>query len=217
MKKLIITLLFIIIYLILCAEKSNVTFKYGVIGKQTSNSDSLFLFTEASELMIGNEIKLNFEYQKGRYLYVLSLTADNEFCLLFSSVSQQNLSEEDEIFTSLPWMRIEDEKNKGTLYIISALKQLKSLEKNIKNYSDAKEKNKVKFHKKILNEISNYNIGITDKKTESLVKRLEKPIIGGITFRYIPKFSSNLPFMTEQKMTHECKGINIAVAEIRLF
>ncbi|MCD4819661.1 MAG: hypothetical protein K8S23_13315 [Candidatus Cloacimonetes bacterium] len=217
MKKYLINLIFIILCVLLNSEESDVTFKYGLIGKQSATNDSLFLFAEDDQLIIGNEVKLNLEYQKGKYLYVLYLTSDSEFQLLFSSISQQDLAEENEIFTSLPWMKIEEKKQTGKLFIISALKQLQNLEKNIKNYSNAKGKNKAKFFKKILNEISNYHIGVTETNSENFVKRLEKPIIGGVTFRNSDKFNIDLPFLIEQKLTHECKGVKIAVVEIKLF
>jgi len=208
---------FILFLTFLLAEESEVSFKYGLIGKQIANQDSIFLVYENNHLQIGDELKINLEYQKGKYLYVLYLNTNDEFQLLFSSISQENPIDDDEIFTSLPWMEIEEKENKGTIYIISAIEQLSSLEKNLKNYKKAKGKNKTKFHKKILNDISNYNKGITDKYRGNQVKKLPKPIIGGVTFRNTSSFKANLPFMTEQKLSYECTGEKIAIAEIKLF
>jgi hypothetical protein len=191
----------------LLAEEIDIFFRYGLVAIESTNEDSIYIIEENTILKKGDKIRLNLEYQKGNFFYVLYHSSNEEIQMLFSSTSYNIKTESDSIFTALSWMEIEHTRAEERFYMISSNEQLINLENNYKNYINSRGKNKQKFYRQIENEIANLQISKFSNKKTSLVNRLEKPVIGGVTFR--GKINITL---IEQSLTHKCKGKTVAVA-----
>lgn len=189
------------------AEETDIFFRYGLVAVEAANEDSVYIIEESTKLNEGDKIRLNLEYQKGKYLYVLYHSPEKEFQMLFASTSYNIKTKSDSIFTALPWMEIERPKAEERFYMISSEEPLENLENNYKNYAKSTGKNKKKFYKQLENDIANLHIGKLSHQSSEMVTRLEKPIIGGVTFRGNTTF-----ILTEQSLTHQCKGRSVAIA-----
>ncbi len=189
------------------AEETDIFFRYGLVAIEAANEDSVYIIEENTELTEGDKIRLNLEYQKGKFLYVVYESPEKEFQMLFASTSFDLKTKSDSIFTALPWMEIENPNAEEKFFMISSDEPLVNLENNYRNYVKSTGKNRKKFHKQLENDIANLHIGKLGHNNSEMVSRLEEPIIGGVTFRGKAAF-----ILTEQSLTYQCKGKSVAVA-----
>ena len=197
---------------LLKSQSSNevITFRYGFIGQKVIDPDSLFLISDGSILQSGDQIKLNFDFEKGIWFYVVTLSKEGEYGMLFSS-SSQDTEETGHIFSSLEWQKL-GQGNKPELFtLISSKSQLKKLEDLFFKYENAKGRSKKRFHKRIKIQLENLQIFDPKETKEKLVQRLEKPVIGGVTYRGMME-----GVIMEQSLTHTSSGIGVAITNIHI-
>ena len=81
-------MVFVILFFsaLIVAQDSNdfLSFRYGFIGQKANNPDSLFLLEDGSVLNSGDWLKLNVEFEKGTYSYVIHLSSEEEYALLYT-------------------------------------------------------------------------------------------------------------------------------------
>tara|TARA_B100001971_G_C18234190_1_gene565986 strand:- start:1270 stop:1923 length:654 start_codon:yes stop_codon:yes gene_type:complete len=202
----IITVLMCVIFSISFAQTENsVSFRYGFIGKKAAKQDSLYIIENESPLKSGDLIKLNIEFTKGNYAYVVYLSSQNEYLLLYSSILQDSKSRRNRVFSTLPWMELDERTGLESFYFMVSDEQLVDFEKLLENYTRAKKKTKMKFHRRVQAAIEHLLAGKVGEKSQSQVKRLKKPVIGGVTFRGSP-----MDVITERSLMYESTGKGVA-------
>ena len=208
-------MVFVILFFsaLLIAQDSNdlISFRYGFIGQEADNPDSLFIVEDGSVLNSGDGLKLNFEFEKGTFSYVAHLSPEEEYALLYSSSSQEEPEKADAIFTTLGWQSLDDVTGYEVFFLLSSGERLLKLEDLFGKYNQAKGKSRRKFSKRIASELENLEKIDETKKSSQLVQRLEKPVMGGVTFRGAP-----VGLVMEQNLTHKSESEKRAVAVFRI-
>ena len=208
-------MVFVILFFsaLLIAQDSNdlISFRYGFIGQEADNPDSLFIVEDGSVLNSGDGLKLNFEFEKGTFSYVAHLSPEEDYALLYSSSSQEEPEKADAIFTTLGWQSLDDVTGDEVFFLLSSGERLQKLEDLFGKYNQAKGKSRRKFSKRIASELENLEKIDETKKSSQLVQRLEKPVMGGVTFRGAP-----VGLVMEQNLTHKSESEKRAVAVFRI-
>ena len=208
-------MVFVILFFsaLLISQDSNelISFRYGFIGQEEDNPDSLFIVEDGSVLNSGDGFKLNFEFGKGTFSYVAHLSSKEEYALLYSSSSQEETEKTDAIFTTLGWQSLDDVTGDEVFFLLSSGERLQKLEDLFGKYNQAKGKSRRKFSKRIASELENLEKIDETKKSSQLVQRLEKPVMGGVTFRGAP-----VGLVMEQNLTHKSESEKRAVAVFRI-
>ena len=208
-------MVFVILFFsaLLIAQDSNdlISFRYGFIGQEADNPDSLFIVEDGSVLNSGDGLKLNFEFEKGTFSYVAHLSPEEEYALLYSSSSQEEPEKADAIFTTLGWQSLDEVTGYEVFFLLSSGERLQKLEDLFGKYNQAKGKSRRKFSKRIACELENLEKIDEPKKSSQLVQRLEKPVMGGVTFRGAP-----VGLVMEQNLTHKSESEKRAVAVFRI-
>ena len=208
-------MVFVILFFsaLLISQDSNelISFRYGFIGQEEDNPDSLFIVEDGSVLNSGDGFKLNFEFGKGTFFYVAHLSSKEEYALLYSSSSQEETEKTDAIFTTLGWQSLDDETGDEVFFLLSSGERLQKLEDLFGKYNQAKGKSRRKFSKRIASELENLEKIDETKKSSQLVQRLEKPVMGGVTFRGAP-----VGLVMEQNLTHKSESEKRTVAVFRI-
>ena len=208
-------MVFVILFFsaLLIAQDSNdlISFRYGFIGQEADNPDSLFIVEDGSVLNSGDGLKLNFEFEKGTFSYVAHLSSKEEYALLYSSSSQEEPEKADAIFTTLGWQSLDEVTGDEVFFLLSSGERLQKLEDLFGKYNQAKGKSRRKFSKRIASELENLEKIDDTKKSSQLVQRLEKPVMGGVTFRGAP-----VGLVMEQNLTHKSESEKRAVAVFRI-
>ena len=96
-------------------------------------------------------------------------------------------------------------------FLLSSGDRLQKLEDLFGKYNQAKGKSRRKFSKRIASELENLEKIDEPKKSSQLVQRLEKPVMGGVTFRGGP-----VGLVMEQNLTHRSEGEKRTVAVFRI-
>ena len=192
---------------------NKVSFRYGFIGKKPTNLDSLFIVEDASTLNSGDQLRLNVDFEKGTFSYVIHHTSQNEYVLLYSSSSHIENNKNNAIFSSfdVDWSILDNNIGEELFYLLSSKIRIISLEELFKDYDQAKSKSKQRIGKKIARELDSFQSEEEDKKSSQLVQRLEKPVIGGVTFR---GFTEGL--IMEQSLTHSASGSGRTIAVMKI-
>ena len=204
-------MVFVILFFsaLLIAQDSNelISFRYGFIGQEADNPDSLFIVEDGSVLNSGDGLKLNFEFEKGTFSYVAHLSSKEEYALLYSSSSQEETEKTDAIFTTLGWQSLDDVTGDEVFFLLSSGERLQKLEDLFGKYNQAKGKSRRKFSKRIASELENLEKIDETKKSSQLVQRLEKPVMGGVTFRGVTSED-----LSQHSLSHKASGDRIAQA-----
>ena len=192
---------------------NKVSFRYGFIGKKPTNLDSLFIVEDASTLNSGDQLRLNVDFEKGTFSYVIHHTSQNEYVLLYSSSSHIENNKNNAIFSSfdVDWSILDNNIGEELFYLLSSKIRIISLEELFKDYDQAKSKSKQRIGKKIARELDSFQNEEEDKKSSQLVQRLEKPVIGGVTYR-----GATESVIMEQSLTHSAVGDERAIAVIKI-
>ena len=192
---------------------NKVSFRYGFIGKKPTNLDSLFIVEDASTLNSGDQLRLNVDFEKGTFSYVIHHTSQNEYVLLYSSSSHIENNKNNAIFSSfdVDWSILDNNLGEELFYLLSSKIRIISLEELFKDYTQAKSKSKQRIGNKIARELDGFQNEEEDKKSSQLVQRLEKPVIGGVTFR---GFTEGL--IIDQSLTHSASGSGRTIAVMKI-
>ena len=195
----------------LSAQSESISFRYGFIAQGETIGDTLLTLDDRAELSTGDEVKLNIGFEKGTTCYIILLSSQNEYSLFYTSASHDYSKSEDNIFTTLPWFRLDKSTGEETFYLISSRTPLTEMEDLLDKYIKAKKQSRKRFHKRIEYVLKNLMPKQDSLNEGGLVARLDEPIIGGVTFRGKPDL-----IMLERALTHKCEGDNIAAATFRI-
>ena len=188
------------------AHASDVSFRYGFIGKQGSGTDNVVMIEAGATLYSGDPLKLNFEHSKGTWFYICYLSTLDEYALLYSAKGRKS-QQSDVAFGTLGWLALDQNTGDETFTLIASEQRLKNLEKFLASYEKAKGKSRKRFYKRIRALIEKLQGEQTTGKGAALVQRLEKPVIGGVAFR-----GTQSDEITAKSLTHEASGDEVALA-----
>ncbi len=186
-------------------------FRYGMVKQSVDDEDEITIVEDTTQLKIGDRVRLNVEFPNGDFFYAISYNA-NRASLMYSSHSQDNQAEADSIFTTLPWIEINDMNIQDRYVLMSSRTSQTKLVELFQQYQSVSGKVKDKFFRKIIAHLDDIRTGREYPEYKQMpVIRLERPVIGGVTFRGKMNF-----VLVEQSLTHSCSGEEVAVAEIHL-
>ena len=208
-------MVFVILFFsaLLIAQDSNelISFRYGFIGQEEDNPDSLFIVEDGSVLNSGDGFKLNFEFGKGTFSYVAHLSSKEEYALLYSSSSQEETEKTDAIFTTLGWKILDNKTGDEVFFLLSSSDRLLKLENLFDKHNQAKGKSRRKFSKRIASRTEQPKAKGNQTHPTRGETNKRKPVMGGVTFRGGP-----VGLVMEQNLTHRSEGEKRTVAVFRI-
>ncbi|HJP44682.1 MAG: hypothetical protein QF734_11035 [Arenicellales bacterium] len=200
--------------LTLCSSGNaqDISMRYGFVGKHEDHA--LFVIDEGAPLKSGVRVKLNFEYPAGAWLYVCYLSSNGIYSLLFTSIAYRDISslsltsaqdtDAESVYGSLGWLTLDQNTGTETFFLIASVERLQVFEKLISNYDRANGKSRKRFAKRISQALENLPSQLAEAPNIQFVKRLEKPVIGGATFRELTDDG-----LSEHSLSHEATGTHI--------
>ena len=205
MKHLKIGFIVLLLAIVPNVQAGEVSFRYGFIGKQGTDAETLIVIEAGATLHSGNLLKLNFEHSKGTWFYICYRSTLDEYALLYSAKGRK--SQRSEVaFGTLGWLALDQNIGEENFILIASEKRLKKLEKFFASYKKAKGKSRKRFFKRIHALIEKLQGGQLVGKGAVLAQRLEKPVIGGVAFR-----GSQSDGISVKSLTHEASGDDVAL------
>ena len=196
-------------------EQDEIGFLYGMLGHIDSYDDTSMVLQDSSIIHTGDEIRINAGYKKDTHFYVIYKGSEGEYILLYPEDSKHldhvaNLP--DTIYTTiLHWTKLTDPTGYETFFLINSSFVLEDLLNLMKRYDKVNAKGKMKLAKKIQLEIDDLDPE-TKQDLASIGSRLDKPIVGGVTFR-----GDDGEALKDMSLTHSCNGeFGIAFKKIML-
>ena len=137
---------------------NKVSFRFGFIGKKSTNIDSLFIVEDASTLNSGDQLRLNVDFEKGTFSYVIHHTSQNEYVLLYSSSSHIENNKNNAIFSSfdVDWSILDNNIGEELFYLLSSKIRIISLEKDTEGDETCNVQGKIVSTHRDCNKISCY-------------------------------------------------------------
>lgn len=180
------------------------TFHYGFIGQH--DDQNLYVIEDGASLASGAKLKLNFEYPEGNWFYVCYLSSADEYILLYASNTGLDANEQI-IFDTLGWLALDDNVGTETFTLISSETRLEKLEKLFNNYSNASDKSRKRFSKRITRALEDLHKQLDQSGSLTMAQRLDTPIIGGVTFRGVTAEE-----VSQHSLSYKTSGDQIAKA-----
>ena len=186
------------------ATAQELAFHYGLIGQH--DDQNLYVIEDGAVLASGAKLKLNFEYPEGNWFYVCYLSSTDEHALLYGSNTGLDANEQI-IFDTLGWLALDENIGTETFTLIASEERLEDLEALFGHYGKANDKSRKRFAKRIARALEDLPGQLAGPSGVQLAQRLEKPIIGGVTFRGV---SSN--DLSQHSLNYKASGDRIAQA-----
>ena len=177
----------------------DISFRYGFVGQWQSNPDSTVELGDNSIVHTGDAIRINIGYVNNSYFYLIYLDSDGSYSLFLPEVSR-NENSQDTLYTTVLRGGLTNPPGEESFYLINSKLPLSYLTKLLSRYKNAPDKAKIKLAKKIQVELDALD---PDAKAElsSIASRLDKPLVGGVTFR-----GDDDDELKDMSLTHACKG-----------
>ena len=203
MKRLAISIIAsLVVALAAPATAQQLAFHYGFIGQH--DDQQLYVIEDGAALASGSKLKLNFEYPTGSWFYVCYLSSTDEHALLYASNTGLDANEQI-IFDTLGWLALDENIGTETFTLIASEEPLENLEELFSNYSKANDKSRKRFAKRISRALEDLPGQLAGTSGLQLAQRLEKPIIGGVTFRGVSSDD-----LSEHSLNYKASGDRIA-------
>jgi len=177
----------------------DISFRYGFMGQLQSNPDSTIELGDKSIVHTGDEVRINIGYLKDSYFYLIYLDSDGNYSLNLPEDSTDE-NRQDTLYTTVLRGGLTNPPGEESFYLINSKLPLSYLTKLLSRYENAPDKAILKLAKKIQVELDALD---PNEKAElsSIASRLDKPLVGGVTFR-----GDDDDELKEMSLTHECKG-----------
>ena len=200
----IITVLFLISLVFSIDEQDDIGFLYGVLGHLNFQNDTTTVLQDTSVIHTGDEVRINVGYQKETHFYVIFNDSEGEFDLLYpgnNKMIDNMVDLPDTIYTTvLHWTQFSDPAGYETFFLINSNNEQEHLLDLFMHYEKVNDKGRKKVAKKIQQEIE--KIDPENKRNlKSVGSRLDKPIMGGITYR-----ADDEDEVMDISLTHYCRG-----------
>ena len=205
MKRLVISIIAsLVVGLAAPASAQQLTFHYGFIGQH--DDQQLYIIEDRADLASGSKLKLNFEYPTGSWFYVCYLSSTDEHALLYASNTGLDANEQ-AIFDTVGWLALDENIGTETFTLIASERRLEKLETLFNNYSEASDKSRKRFAKRIARTLDDLQKQLKKSDSPQLTQRLNTPIMGGVTFRGVTGEE-----ISQHSLSHKTNGDQIAKA-----
>ena len=202
----------LVIFLILCVtliradDSADISFMYGFLGNLKSNPDSTVVLFDSSTVHTEDEIIINVGYANNTYFYLIYLDSEGNYSLndpIDLSKLLINGNEPDTIYPP-PVLRgkLKIPTGDETFYLINSRTALTELIGLFGQYDNDKtpKKLKAKLAKQIQIELDSLNPE-NKQNLASIDSRLDKPVVGGVTFR-----GDEEDELKNMSLTQSCRG-----------
>lgn len=177
----------------------DISFRYGFMGQVQSNPDSIIELGDKSIVHTEDAVRINIGYLKDSYFYLIYLDSDGSYSLFLPEVSR-NENIQDTLYTTVLRGGLTNPPGEESFYLINSKLPLSYLTKLLSRYENAPDKAKIKLAKKIQVELDALDPN-AKAELSSIASRLDKPLVGGVTFR-----GDDDDELKDMSLTHECKG-----------
>ena len=183
----------------------DIRFKYGFMGQLKSNPDSTVVLSDSSVIHTGDRVRINIGYIREYDFLLIFKDSQGEFEILYSAptimgAQSSEATKQDTFATALHWAPFRDPPGEESFYLINSKSPLSYLTKLLSRYESAPNKAKIKLAKKIKVELDALDPN-AKAELSSIASRLDKPLVGGVTFR-----GDGDDDLKDMSLTHECKG-----------
>ena len=203
-KNMEIIAVFMLFSILFPKEQDDISFLYAMLGRSNPPNDTTMVLQDSSIIHTGDEVRIYAGYEKETHFYVIFKDSQGEFDLFYSDNNKnvENFVDlPDTIYTTiLPWSPFSDPTGDETFFLINSTLAQDNLVNLLNRYNKVNEKGKKKLAKKIQNEIDNLNPE-KKKDLDSIGSRLDKPVVGGVTFR-----GDDEDELKDISLTHSCSG-----------
>lgn len=140
-------------------ETGNIKFQWAFVAtKQTSQNAQIEPITRDTILGSGDQIKFFIKLQNNCYVYLIYLSAQGEFSVLFPyrfklKSEEQTLAANHYIPKGDQWFELDEHVGEERFYLLASVERLSELESLINDYESADAAKKPSLAKRILSEI----------------------------------------------------------------
>ena len=180
-------------------ENQDISFTYGFLGQLKSNPDSTVELGDKSIVHTSDKIMVNVGFANGSYFYLIYLDSDGNYSLNLPEDSTDE-NRQDTLYTTVLRGELTNPPGDESFYLINSKLPLSYLTKLLSRYENAPDKAKIKLAKKIQVELDALDPN-AKAELSSIASRLDKPLVGGVTFR-----GDDDDELKDMSLTHECKG-----------
>ena len=174
------------ILLLLCTlvfpgqKKPDLLLQYSLLHRNYKSND--FKAVESGAYIIDNdEIRINVQFQDSLSCYVIYKDPENNVAILYNSAEFTSSDSSGLMFGTTGTKKVYPPSGEETIYFILSKDRQDKLEKIIKDLSKSQGARAKKFFKRFLSEIE--KIASSKNKRKNIASRLDKPIVGGVSFR----------------------------------
>jgi len=190
------------------SDVDNITLEYSVLYKKM-DSQQFESLDSGSNIESGNILKFNIQFLDSLICYIIHKDPIENISFLYNSAdsiasdTSSNLT-----FYSTGELMIHPPSGQELIYFILSTSRLNDLEEILYNYKKSNGARAKKFRKQFLLKISDL-YSLKDKSI-SIQSRLDKPIIGGVSFRGEDENINNF------SLTHSISDYNLILNEVIL-
>ena len=177
----------------------DISFRYGFMGQLQSNPDSTVELSDKSIVQTGDAVSINIGYLKDSYFYLIYLDSDGNYSLNLPEDSRDD-NKQDTLYTTVLRGELTNPPGEESFYLINSKLPLSYLTKLLSRYENAPDKARIKLAKKIQVELDALDPN-AKAELSSIASRLDKPLVGGVTFR-----GDDDDELKDMSLTHECRG-----------
>ena len=200
--------------------QDGIGFLYGILGRLHPlthgmtiqemiilENDTTMVLQDKSIIHTGDQVQVNIGYHKDTHFYVIFMSSEGEFDLLYPGKNTMvGYGEDlpDTIYTTvLHWTEFNDPTGSEVFYLLNSNVEQNKLMNLFQNYIKVHNRGREKLAKQIKNEIDNINPE-NKRKLYSVGSRLDKPVLGGLTFR-----TGDKDELRDISLTHFCSGNSV--------
>lgn len=192
---------------ILFADQSvSLKLEYSILYQNSKNSTILSI-DSGDVVFDGDKLKLNVQYPSNAYCYLIYEDPNQNVMTLFSSSTNvDNLKISN--FHTTGWLSLSPPSGKESIFFLLSEAPLSVIEKVVSDLGNARGGRAKKLYRRYESEIDNL---LSPKKNQNaLASRLDKPVVGGVSFR------GDDDKLNGYSLTHKAEGKGVVIKKIVL-
>ena len=176
----------------------NMELQYSLLHR-TGDKGNTVALQSGENVKNDDEIKINVQFDSTKVCYIIYKGATDEISILYNSATD-SAPKTNPFFHGTSWYKLSPPLGDETLYLLLTNSRLDIIEKLISDYSKSQGGRAKKFFKRFIAEIE--NLKSPKKKNTNLASRLDKPVVGGVSFRG----EDDEKKLSSYSLTHKIKG-----------
>lgn len=186
---------------------SKILLQYGVLHRSYKNDDFQSIESGAS-VYDNDEIRINVQFADSLACYIIYQDPEDNVILLYNSEESVDSDSTSLFFGTTGTQMFFPPSGEETIYLLLSKNPLNKLEKIIRDLNNSSGMRAKKFFKRFLLEIE--KISKPQKKISNISARLDKPVVGGVSFR------GDDDDITLYSLTHEAVGVDLILKTLTL-